>query len=83
MRNNSFFKIILLAITVVFFASCDKDFNSIGGDLIGDEHFGLIPKSYDVLSYNQKIDPVASNNLPVNPLGIYEDAVFGTTEASF
>jgi hypothetical protein len=83
MRNNSFFKIILVAITVVFFASCDKDFNSIGGDLIGDEHFGLIPKSYDVLSYNQKIDPVASNNLPVNPLGIYEDAVFGTTEASF
>ncbi|MEL1240622.1 DUF4270 domain-containing protein [Flavobacterium flavipallidum] len=83
MRNTSFFKIILLAITVVFFVSCDKDFNTIGGDLIGDEHFGLVHDSINVLSYNQKLDPVASNNLPVNPLGIYEDDVFGTTEANF
>lgn len=83
MRNNSFFKIILIAIPVVFFASCDKDFNSIGGDLVGDEHFGLEAKNYDVLSYNQKINPVQSNNLPINALGIYDDPVFGTTEASF
>jgi len=83
MRNNSFFKIILIAITVVFFTSCDKDFNSIGGDLIGDEHFGLESKTFDVLAYNQKIGPVQSNNLPVNALGIYEDPIFGTTEASF
>lgn len=83
MRNNSFFKIILIAITVVFFTSCDKDFNSIGGDLIGDEHFGLESKTFDVLAYNQKIGPVQSNNLPVNALGIYEDPIFGTTEVSF
>lgn len=83
MHNNSFSKIILIAITAVFFTSCDKDFNSIGGDLIGDEHFGLERKSYDVLAYNQKIGPIQSNNLAVNALGIYEDAVFGTTEASF
>lgn len=83
MHNNSFSKIILTAITAVFFTSCDKDFNSIGGDLIGDEHFGLERKSYDVLAYNQKIGPIQSNNLPVNALGVYEDGVFGTTEASF
>ncbi len=83
MRNNSFFKIILIAITVVFFTSRDKDFNSIGGDLIGKEHFGLESKTFDVLFYNQKIGPVQSNNLPVNALGVYEDAVFGTTTASF
>lgn len=83
MRNNSFFKIILLAITVVFFTSCDKDFNSIGEDLIGNDHFGLVPESYEVQAYNQKTGAVQSNNLPVNPLGIYDDPVFGTTEASF
>lgn len=83
MRNNSIIKIFFLAITVVFFTSCDKDFNTIGGDLIGDEHFGLVHDSINVLSYNQNIGPVQSNNLPVNPLGIYEDDVFGTTEASF
>jgi len=83
MRNNSFFKITLIAITAVFFISCDKDFNSIGSDLIGNEHFGLESKDYNVLAYNQKIGPVQSNNLPINALGIYEDPVFGTTEASF
>lgn len=83
MRNNSFFKITLIAITAVFFTSCDKDFNSIGSDLIGNEHFGLERKDYNVLAYSQKIGPVQSNNLPVNALGVYEDPVFGTTEASF
>ncbi|WP_140486341.1 DUF4270 domain-containing protein [Flavobacterium sp. GSA192] len=83
MRNNSFFKIILIAITVVFFISCDKDFNSIGEDLIGNEHFGLELDSYEVQAYNQKVEAVQSNNLPINPLGIYDDPVFGTTEASF
>lgn len=83
MRNNSIIKIFFLAITVVFFTSCDKDFNTIGGDLIGDEHFGLVHDSINVLSYNQNIGPVQSNNLPVNPLGIYEDETFGTIEASF
>jgi hypothetical protein len=83
MRNNSFLKIFLIVLSVVFFASCDKDFNSIGGDLIGDNNFDLAHNSYNVLAYNQKIDPFQSNNLPVNPLGVYEDPIFGTTEASF
>ncbi len=83
MRNNSFFKIILIAITVVFFTSCDKDFNTIGGDLVNDNNFGLERSLHEVISYNQKIGPVQSNNLPVNALGVYSDPVFGTTEASF
>ncbi|MBA0885087.1 DUF4270 domain-containing protein [Flavobacterium undicola] len=83
MRNSSFFKIILIAISVVFLSSCDKDFNSIGDDLVGDDHFGLEGMTHDVLSYNQKTGPVQSNNLPVNALGVYEDAVFGTTKADF
>ncbi|RVT79789.1 DUF4270 domain-containing protein [Flavobacterium sufflavum] len=83
MHNNSFFKIILIVISIVFLSSCDKDFNTIGNDLVGDDHFGLEHSTYDVLSYNQKVGPVQSNNLPVNALGVYEDPVFGTTEASF
>ncbi|MFL9830243.1 DUF4270 domain-containing protein [Flavobacterium sp. ST-87] len=83
MHNNSFFKKILIVITVVFFVSCDKDFNSIGDDLVGNDHFGLERKSFNVLAYNQKINAVQSSNLPVNALGVYEDAVFGTTTASF
>ena len=39
MYNNSFFKQILLVASVVLFVSCDKDYNEIGADLIGKNHF--------------------------------------------
>jgi hypothetical protein len=83
MYNTSFFKKILLIATVAVFYSCDKDFNAIGGDLIGDNHFDLDSVPYSVTTYNQKVTPVASNNLPINALGIYDNPVFGTTTANF
>lgn len=83
MYNTSFIKKFLLALSVVFLYSCDKDFNAIGDGLIGDDHFGLTPEKYDVVAYNQEVTPVQSNNMPVNSLGIYDDPVFGTTTANF
>lgn len=83
MYNNSFFKKILIVATVLFLYSCDKDFNSIGDGLIGDNHFDFNKATYGVVAYNQKIGPVQSNNLPVNALGIYDDPAFGTTTANF
>lgn len=83
MHNNSFFKKILLIATVAFFYSCDKEFNSIGDDLIGDNHFDLEAEPYTVSAYNQKVTPTASNNLAINALGIYENPVFGTSVADF
>lgn len=71
-------------ITILLVASCDKDFNELGTDIVDDEHFGF-EKYTDatIKSYNQKLGPIASNNLPINPLGFYENPVFGTTEANF
>ncbi|WP_163400121.1 DUF4270 domain-containing protein [Flavobacterium fluviatile] len=83
MYNTSFFKKILLIATFAVFYSCDKEFNAIGDDLIGDNHFDLEAEEYSVTAYNQKVTPVASNNLPVNALGIYDNPVFGTTTANF
>nr|WP_315223541.1 DUF4270 domain-containing protein [uncultured Flavobacterium sp.] len=83
MYKTSFIKKLLLVATVAVFYSCDKDFIEIGDTLIGDNHFGLEPENYDVNAYNQKVTPVASNNLNTNPLGIYDNAVFGTTTANF
>ena len=65
MYNTSFFKKILLIATVAVFYSCDKDFNALGDDIIGDNHFGLEPELYDVKAYNQKVTPVLSNNLEI------------------
>ncbi|MES2544602.1 MAG: DUF4270 domain-containing protein [Bacteroidota bacterium] len=84
MQNNSFFKYILLALLVTLFASCDKDFNEIGADIVGDDHFGLTKDdTKSVTAYNQDLGPIVSTNLPINPLGIYKSNVFSTTTANF
>ena len=83
MYNTSFIKKILLASTVVLLYSCDKDFNAIGDDLIGDNHFGLESEKYEVLAYNQEITPIQSNGLAINGLGIYDNPVLGTTTANY
>lgn len=82
MYNTSFIKKILLIATVVLLYSCDKDFNAIGEELIGDNHFDLQADKYDVIAYNQEVTPVQSNGLPANALGIYDNPVFGTTTAN-
>ena len=83
MYNTSFIKKTLLAVTFIFLYSCDKDFNAIGDDIIGDNHFDLDTVSYKVKAYNQKVTPVISNNLAINALGIYDNPAFGVTTANF
>ena len=83
MYNTSFVKKILLVATVVLLYSCDKDFNAIGDGLIGDDHFGLESEKYEVLAYNQEVTPIQSNGSVNYGLGIYDNAVFGSSAASF
>lgn len=85
MHKRSFLQPILFGLLTIFFvASCDKGFNELGTDIVGDDHFGF---DLDTLStvkvYNQKLGAIASNNLEVNPLGFYTNPAFGTTEANF
>lgn len=84
MLNNSFFgKLATVLLGAVCFISCDTDFNSIGTDIVGDDHFGVDPTLYDVAANSQKTGAVQSNNLPINPLGIFDNGAFGKTTANF
>lgn len=83
MYNTSFIKKILLAATVVLLYSCDKDFNAIGENLIGDDHFGLESEKYDVVAFNQEVTSVQSNILATTALGIYNNPVFGETTGNY
>ena len=84
MYNTSFIKkALLLIISVTFLYSCDKDYNAIGANLLGDNHFDFLQYTSDVVAYNQKIGPVDASNLPINALGIYNDPAFGKTTAHF
>ncbi|WP_366186085.1 DUF4270 domain-containing protein [Flavobacterium ovatum] len=83
MYSKSFLKKVLIICSIVFLYSCDKDYNSIGGDLIGGNHFDYAKYPSEVVAYNQKLTAIQSNNQTINPLGIYEDPDFGTTTANF
>ena len=84
MYKKSFLRPILLGLIAVLFASCDKDYNELGTNIVGDDHFGFTGYSgATVKSYNQKLGSVASNNLPINALGFYTNPAFGTTQANF
>ena len=83
MKFNFFLKTLIVGISIVLFASCDRDFNEIGAGIVGDEHYGMNEATYDVSAYNQSLGPVQSNNLPVNQFGYYNNPIFGKTKASF
>lgn len=77
-------KAVVIVLSFLSFVSCDKDFNSLGSDLIDDNHFVL--EKYEVenlTAYSKATEAVQSNNLPINALGIYKDPYFGTTTAHF
>ena len=83
MHNNSFFKPLLLLVSIVLFVSCDKDYTEIGDALIGENNFDLAKYTASVVAYNEKITPIQSENLAVNALGIYDNQAFGKTTANF
>jgi hypothetical protein len=83
MLKNSFFKTIPFLLFIVLFNSCDKEFNVVGEDIIGDNSFDIQKSEYPVVAYNQKLGPIQSNNLDINPLGVYNNPSFGTTNANF
>lgn len=83
MKRN-FLKITLALVIAFTTFSCDKDFNSVGSDIIGDDHYDF--EKYEVLNlkaYSKASGAVQSNNLPVNALGIYNNPAFGVTKANF
>lgn len=74
MQNKSLYKLLILVGIVAFFTACDKDFNEIGSDVIGDDHFQLIKDdSQSVLAYNTASGQVETSNQPINSLGYYNN----------
>ena len=75
---------VLFSVFAMVFISCDQDFNTIGADLVGDEHFDFDQYIVQGLkAYSKPTGEVQTNNLPINPLGFYNNPVFGQTKANF
>jgi hypothetical protein len=74
---------VLFLIFSMVFISCDQDFNTIGSDLVGDEHFDFDTYDVSLKAYSVRTGEVQTNNLPINPLGFYDNPYFGETNANF
>ncbi|GGD18356.1 DUF4270 domain-containing protein [Flavobacterium orientale] len=84
LSHKNLYNALVAVFFLAFLSSCDKDFNTIGGDIIGDDHFDLLAyRDATLTAYNQRVGVVQSNNLDVNPLGVYNNPVFGKTIAHF
>jgi hypothetical protein len=61
MYKKSFLRpILIVGLITIIFASCDKDFNQLGTDIVGDDNFGFdVDSTLTVEAYNQKLGPIA------------------------
>lgn len=87
-RTIALKNLAVLALIISSFIACDKDFANIESDIINNDnatHFNTIAEDYDVIAYSKALEPIQSNNLPINWLGSYVDPNpnYGRTTASF
>ena len=78
MKKNSIF----LLISVVIF-SCNKDYNTVGLNIIDNNPFRTSLEEVPVFVKMRKIPPYVSNSLTTFQLGEFEDNIYGTSKASF
>lgn len=83
MKNIFFYRAFAFLFFSIFLISCDKDYNTIGGDIVGGIPFAINGEEFDAVAYNHKIQKVQTNNLPINQLGVLDIPNFGTTKANF
>lgn len=78
----------LLTVLLCSFVACDKDFANIDSDIINNDNatnFDTNARLFDVIAYTKALDPVQTNALPINLLGVYTDpgVSYGKSNASF
>ncbi|MGB0896603.1 MAG: DUF4270 domain-containing protein [Flavobacteriaceae bacterium] len=79
-------QILALVIVVLALVSCDKDYNTIGTDLVNGDHFNVVDvNDFELKTTNVRLDgahAVQTNNITHNILGYYHDPVYGETTAN-
>lgn len=82
LKRKNVLTAILVTMIAVFFASCDKEFSTLGVEVVGEGDFETKKASFDVIAYNRKLQSVRTDALPVYQLGVYDHPVYGRTKAS-
>jgi len=92
MKKNKFaLQIASFSLILLSFIACDKDFAVIESDIINDDvatNFDILklsetsPEFTEIITYTDALEPVQTNGLGLNTLGIYDDS-YGRTSTNF
>ena len=66
-------------LTLVLFAfiACENDYHSLESDIQGINNFYTDSDVFPIVAYNKKLNPVQTNGLPSQFLGVYTDLIYG------
>ncbi|WP_426431673.1 DUF4270 domain-containing protein [Winogradskyella sp. HB-48] len=85
-KNKITLNIFILALIIISFVACDSDFTNLESDALNSDvatNFDILNSTYDVITYNNPLGPVQTNNsLGLSTLGLYDD-VYGRVTSSF
>ncbi|WP_158974692.1 DUF4270 domain-containing protein [Cellulophaga sp. L1A9] len=76
------FSVLAGVVIAGLFSSCEDDVSTIGSTVIAGEPFETGKAVFDVYAYNNKINAVKSNRLPIYQLGNFNDPLYGKTSAT-
>ena len=81
--KKSMLKIAALSVVAFSVLSCDQDFETLGGNIIGDPGFNAdLYDEAQITATSVNLPPVQTNNLPVNLLGYYNHNIYGPQTAN-
>ena len=83
MYNKRFLVILLIIFSFNLIVSCNKDFYSVGIELLDQQFNDLKSETFPIFSYQESLERVQTNNLSNVHLGIFNDGFFGQTNSSF
>ena len=83
MHNKRFSVILLIIFSLSLFTSCNKDYYSVGIELLDQQFQDLKSETFPIFSYQESLERVQTNNLSNVHLGVFNDDFFGQTNSSF
>ena len=81
MKNLNLLNVLKYSL-IILITSCDKEFNSVGGDLFSYQELKSNKLIAPVYTFQETINSVQADGLPIAQLGSINHQTFGVTEAS-
>ena len=83
MHNKRFSVILLIIFSLSLVTSCNKDYYSVGIELLDQQFQDLKSETFPIFSYQESLERVQTNNLSNVHLGVFNDDFFGQTNSGF